>query len=367
MLLTSGFVQVDRQALRDIYKLIDDQAKTGRGQRPNRTNARMVVVTIAMNTGYTTTPDGRMEAGLWRTSHREIAEQTGLKLGEVKSTLKFLKRVTQPDTQLGNDPLMLLEIQTLTENQYTNSAGLIQLELGKSSQLSRSGIVIKPLFFQRLTNEPKVNSAGVNSSTQPVIKNKSSQKIKKRVPRFSADLVPCTTENGSEPFNVKVKSRLVKDDTHEHLASSSKLSSRPDRVMQIPTGKTAHVGALVEKQKRAAERTEQGKPNLTAKRGGIAFDDAKQQYPELNNPQYLTWLNKLGVTFFPTHLETFKTLIAKTKTDPITNRNPIYEKLREAEKHRLKFDTVKKFMDHMQNPVVAAPIEFKMQVNELPF
>jgi hypothetical protein len=366
MLLSTGFQPLYRQSLRDIYKLIDEQAKTGRGQRPNITNARMVIVTIAMNTGYTTTPDGRMEAGLWRTSHKEIAGHAGLTTGEVKSTLKFLKRITQ----LGENPLMLLEIKTLTENQYTNSAGVSQSELGKSSQLSRSGIVIKPLFLQHLTTDPKANSTGVNGLTQPVITKEVSQKIKKEVPReksFSADHVPCTreVEQFANVLNVKVKNGLVQDDTHERFGSSPEPSSRPDRVTQTPTDKIEHAGVLVEKQKREAISTEQGKPSLTASRGGITFEEAKQQYPKLS--QYFFYFNKMGVTFYPTHLDELKAVIGKIKDDPVTLRNPVYDKLEEASGHRLEFDTVKAFMDHMKNPVVAAPIEFKMQANELPF
>jgi len=366
MLLTTQWVKVYRQLKLDVYKLFDEHAK----RREQAINARLVIDAVWMNVGYeNVAKGGRLIPFVWETMLGEIAEYTGLTVNQVRRTIEFLKTIPDPIRQ-GNNSLMLLEIQTLTENQRTYPTGTTPIRQGKTRRTDRVGIRIKALFLQRFEQGDKTYPTDVNAPNRRVITERSSQKIKKEVPReksFSADHVPCTreVEQFANVSNVKVKNGLVKDDTHERFGNSPEPSSRPDRVMQTPTGKTQRAGVLIENQKRIAKHTEQGKPSLTASRGGITFEEAKQQYPKLS--QYFFYFNKLGVTFYPTHLDEFKAVIGKLKDDPVTLRNPVYDKLEEASGHRLEFDTVKAFMDHMQNPVVAAPIEFKMQANEMPF
>ena len=369
MLLTTQWVKVYRQLKLDVYKLFDEHAK----RREQAINARLVIDAVWMNVGYeNVAKGGRLIPFVWETMLGEIAEYTGLTVNQVRRTIEFLKTIPDPIRQ-GNNSLMLLEIQTLTENQRTYPTGTTPIRQSKTRRTDRVGIRIKALFLQRFEQGDKTYPTDVNAPNRRVITEISSQKLKKEVPHeksFSADHVPCTpiVEQFANVLNVKVKNGLVKDDTHERFGNSPEPSSRPDRVMQTPTGKTQRAGVLIENQKRIAKHTDQGKPSLTTSRGGLTFDEAKQQYPELEHGlKYLTYLNNLGVTFYPTHLDKFKTITGKLKPDPMTLRNPIYDKLQEASKHRLEFDTVKAFTDHMKNPVVAAPIEFKMQANELPY
>jgi len=363
-LLKTGHVRVHRGRHSELIDFIRN-AKNGKpGRRPVMANIRLVIDAIMKNAGYKDSPELGMSLGVWRTIYNGAVGETDLSKDQVIRVFSALAGIKRHD---GN-PLIVLKNMALTESEDVKPQGSGNNRKGKRRKTARVGIEVIAYFYRDLLDLEDVKPQGVEDNNRNVLIEESSQKIKKSVPRLSADPVLCTAENRSKPFNVKVKDGLVKDDTDQSFGSSPEPNSRPDRVMQIPTGKTKHAGALVEKQKRAAEHIEQGKPNLTAKRGGITFEEAKEQYPELERGlKYLTYLNNLGVTFYPTHLDKFKTIIGKLKPDPTTLRNPIYDKLQEASKHRLEFDTVKAFTDHIKNPVVAAPITFKMQANELPF
>ena len=46
MILSTGFQPIKRQEKRNLYRLIDEQAKKGRGQPPSTKNARLVLDAI---------------------------------------------------------------------------------------------------------------------------------------------------------------------------------------------------------------------------------------------------------------------------------------------------------------------------------
>jgi hypothetical protein len=385
MILKTGYIVINRKVLSLLFKLIETLAtQRRRGQRPNIANIKLVLYEIAFNTGYADTRGG-MVNGLWLTTYKEIAELTGLSIGQVRSALKFLERVTLQDTQQGQELLMLLEIKTLTKNQYNNSTGSEQLEQGHSSKLNRVGIAIKPLFLQALTDTGKSNSTGSNDETQLVNSNRSKNNlVNKSNIGFSAEPVICTLEPPPEPesfvlwdmddtttapepeptaeplptgyktglgaLNVKVKNELVQEDTHRSLASSPGPQSA-NAIEQAPV----HVSEPIAETKRTADTKATGQAHLTAQRGGITLEQAKEQYPQLERGvKYLTYLNELGVVFYPTHLDAFNKAIQThdNKPEPNAHVKPIAQALRRFGRERAKCDTVEQALEQAKQQQV---------------
>lgn len=364
MLISKGFVQLNRQALRDLHRHIDEQAQKRRGQRPNVVYARVVLQAIIANAGYETTPDKRMELGVWKTTYREIGEYTGLDSTQVRSTLSFLGRLTQQ----GADSLMLLKINTLTKNQYSNSTGTYESAQGKSSKLNRVGIAIKALFLQGILHVGNSNSTGLKGETQPVITKKKDfkEKEKKSTRRFPPNLVHGRPEQ-TPGENGKVKNGGLEKANNE-MADNPETQSPNDHGHEDPLepalqtnrreGDTTQVGSEIKKQKRQVERTTEGKPNLTAQKSGITLVEAVEKYPELEKGiKYLTRLNGICETLHPTHLDKFKRLVRDDIVDPKTNGSELVGILNDFRKSDLHFDTVKSVIDRMLTDWAPIPTE----------
>jgi hypothetical protein len=378
VLIAKGFVQVKRKGWRDLCQRVDAEAKKGRGQRPNVASARLVLDAIIKNTGYTTTPDGRITEGIWRTTYKEVADFTGLTVEGVRSTFRFLQRVTPQ----GKNSVMLLEIQTLMKNQYSNFPGLPLTPQAKTSKLHRVGIVIKPLFLQDVLELEKSNSPGTEADTPLVITKKEKQNLKKRNTSLLADPVLCTPEpgtwseavrivgrditpQGADPetdcpvevsdkggeLETEVKGGLVQDGTHNRLASRSEPQS-VNAIKQDPVG----ISGIIAEAKRTADTRATGQAHLTAQRGGITFEQAKERYPQLETAsvKYLSYLNRLHVVFYPTHLDDFCKKVKEhdNKPEPNQHDKPIATALRGFLRRKMiGFQTVEKALQQaIQGP-----------------
>ena len=346
MILSSGYVKTHRQLQRDVFKLIDAQAK----RQEQKVNGRLVLRAIWDNVGYEqAVRGGRFEPYKWDTTHREIADFTALSVGQVRRTLAFLKSIRQGNRQ-GKNSLMLLELQTLTATDKTYPTGTAPNRRTPPRLTDRVGISIKALFLQRFEQGDKTYPTDVSEPNRRVITENKNKSLKKRDISLLADPVLCTPTEPTWSEQVKVKSGLVQEDTHRSLASSPELQSN-NAIEQAPV----HVSEPIAETKRTADTKATGQAHLTAQRGGITLEQAKEQYPQLERGvKYLTYLNKLGVVFYPTHLDAFYKAIQihDNKPEPNAHDKPIAQALRRFGRERAKCDTVEQALERAKQQQV---------------
>jgi hypothetical protein len=376
----SGFAQVHRDLLLEVFKLIDKYAK----RKEQRINARLVIQAIWINVGYEQAM--WFKPYEWETTIETIVHITGLEREQVKRSLEFLKTLPDPN-RLGKNSLMLLEIQILTENQYNEPTGLEPNRLGKTRRTDWGGIRIKALFLQRYKQGAKTEPTGYSEPNRTLITKKLKTNLEEKVyTSLTADPELCTLEPPPEPesfvvwdmddtttapepepeptaeplptgyktglgaLNVKVKNGLVQEDTHRSLASSPEPQNN-NAIEQAPV----HVSEPIAETKRTADTKATGQAHLTAQRGGITLEQAKEQYPQLERGvKYLTYLNKLGVVFYPTHLDAFNKAIQThdNKPEPNAHDKPIAQALRRFGRERAKCDTVEQALEQAKQQQV---------------
>jgi hypothetical protein len=367
MLLSTGFIQTNRQALRDLFKLIDATARQGRGRPPSVTNARLVIYAIIDNTGYTDTPDGRMHYGVWRTTYNEISDYTGLSKGQVRRTLKFIASINRQ----GENPLISLKNIEVTEVAHEYPTPLSNNRQGKRRITDTLGIEVLTLFYRGLTEVAHEYPTPLDANNRHVItkkdfKEKEKKAVPARIPPNPVHGRPEQTpgENGKVKKGKNGGLRIANNE----IADNPEIQSPNDHGHEDPVEPalqtnrrregTTQIGSEITKQTRQIERTTEGKPNLTAQRGGITLVEAIEKYPELEKSvKYLTRLDKICETLHPTHLDKFKRLVQADIIDPKTNGSELIGILDDFRKSDLHFDTVKPVIDRILTDRAPRPTE----------
>jgi hypothetical protein len=352
MLTSTGLAQINRRVLMEIFELIDESARSGRGQPPSPSNARLIIQALIMCAGWGDSVCGRFKEGELNTTYGELAGYTGLSKDQVKRSLAFLCRINRHTENF----LISLEKQQLTQKAGHYPPHQRNFRHTKKRITATVGVCVKLSFYQEVTTaDSEYPPHQISNNRHVLYKEEVKNQKKKEHVAVETSGTKLRVHEG-EPESVQKHGQSEPENRPYATQKTSKPKSQRrwfnDGLSQVfDADPSEHLPTKV------LSRSQNQKPNKLVTREKIPFG-GHEIYKQINTQliPYVNLFRQLGIDgIYQANIDRIHKILRKHPTDQM-NRTPLYDALKKLVDNCQRFETVGGALDTAEKEMEDKPM-----------